>query len=47
LLPSNASKVAYKFKKKHHSKLTDSIILLHDIACPTVAHTADGQQNIK
>ena len=39
LFLSNTSKAAAKAKKKCQAKITDGIILLHDSACPHVAHT--------
>ena len=33
--------------RRHHSKLTDSITLLYDTACPNVARRVEGQQNVK
>jgi hypothetical protein len=36
---SNTSKAAAKAKNNCQAKITDGIILLHDSACPHVAHT--------
>jgi len=33
--------------RRHHSKITDSIILLYDNAYPNVARRVEGQQNVK